>query len=296
MEQPDVMAQMQVLETFHTLAPLLDPSLKLTPNPNGGKRPRKGAPKEQESTGGEEGAKALQVLPLLKMMSQLLIRHDQELSNLRKMDQFIFFLSRDKTGALQHLLSSTGRWRQQVEAASMAQMPLRQFLTMELLHLLRQRWEKLMESQDTEQLFLTSVEKGVILQDRSFPFHRWDPIKQQLYLDKKTPISGTLMGQHLAELEEMVKDQTLIQQFHALKPSSDPEIKIIPWRMQLNLRADRPYELMLRLSYNSVWMLIGATLKPHSQGQSGLAHALQRKMNPRMAKGQGRGKGKAPAT
>ena len=91
MEQPDVMAQMQVLETFHTLAPLLDPSLKLTPNPNGGKRPRKGAPKEQESAGGEEGAKALQVLPLLKMMSQLLIRHDQELSNLRKMDQFIFF-------------------------------------------------------------------------------------------------------------------------------------------------------------------------------------------------------------
>ena len=100
------------------------------------------------------------------------------------------------------------------------------------------------------------------------------------------------MGQHLEELEEMTMDASLIQQFHALKPSSNPEIKIIPWRMQFHLRSDRPYELVFQLAYCSVWMLIGATLKPHTQGQSGLAQALQRHLQPAQAKGRGRGKGK----
>ena len=38
MGQPDVMAQMQVLQTFQSLAPLLDASLKLAPNPKDSKR------------------------------------------------------------------------------------------------------------------------------------------------------------------------------------------------------------------------------------------------------------------
>ena len=91
MEQPDVLAQMQVLETFQSLAPLLDRSLKLAPNPNAGKKQRKGEPKEPASADQVEGVRAQPMLPLLKLLTQLVIRHDQELSNLRKMDQFIFF-------------------------------------------------------------------------------------------------------------------------------------------------------------------------------------------------------------
>ena len=91
MAQPDVMAQMQVLETFQSLAPLLmDTSLKLAPNPKDSKRQRRGEAKEPEAAG-VAGVQAQHTLPLLRLLMQLTIRHDQELSNLRKMDQFIFF-------------------------------------------------------------------------------------------------------------------------------------------------------------------------------------------------------------
>ena len=52
MEQPDVLAQMQVLETFQSLAPLLDRSLKLAPNPNA-KENQKSPPQQTKWRGSE---------------------------------------------------------------------------------------------------------------------------------------------------------------------------------------------------------------------------------------------------
>ena len=49
-----------------------------------------------------------------------------------------------------------------------------------------------------------NLQKGLILQDRSFPYHRWDPNTQKLILDKKTPVSAKLMGQQLEEILELL--------------------------------------------------------------------------------------------
>ena len=102
------------------------------------------------------------------------------------------------------------------------------------------------------------------------------------------------MGQHLDELLEMCLDSQLILRFHALKPPTNQSIQIIPWRLQLNLRSDRPYELFYQLANNAIWMIVGANMKPHTQGQSGLATALEKLMNPTkpLHKGKGKGKGK----
>ena len=64
-----------------------------------------------------------------------------------------------------------------------------------------------MTSKETDQIYITSVDKGLILADRSFPYHRWDPKTQTLVLDKKTPVSAKKMDQHLEELVEMMQDR-----------------------------------------------------------------------------------------
>ena len=286
----EVGAAEQVIEAFSQLAPLFrDNSLKLEPNPRVTKQRKRetpgqtGKPPQQADHDQQE---ALPVMQLVRTMANLIIKHDQELQNLRKMDQFILFLSSEPLGALHLLAQESKIWKQKMEASTPHMLSLRQHLTITLLKALRQRAEQIVQAKDTEELYLTSVQKGLILKDRSFLFHKWDHAEKKLVLDKKTPISAAKMGQHLEELLEMLQDPYLVIRFHSLKPHSQ-DLQSVPWRLQLNLRSDRPYELFLHLAHSSLWMLVGASMKPHSLGQSGLATAVQSLMN-----GKGKGKGK----
>ena len=179
-----------------------------------------------------------------------------------------------------------------MENPSKSQMrPLRQHLI--LLQTLHTNAGKIVESKEQDPLHQTSVQKGLILADKSFPFHRWDAHTQKLLIDKKQPVSSQKMFQHLTELQEMVLDRDLVVRFHALKAVSDKDLAAVPWRLQINLRNNRAYELLLQLCHNAVWMAVGATLKPHSLGQSTMATNLQAMLHKPKGKGKGRGKHQA---
>ena len=265
MEPSDLGTTAQVMEVFSALAPMfqkVDPTLKLAPDPRATKKLRKAAPnKPCEEVEDQEMVVAEQPLPvlqMLRMLTQLVIRHDQEIQSLRRTDQFILCLNPEPQGAMQVLLTETAQWKKKMDSSSTAQMmPLRQHLMIALLNALKKRAGQVIECPTTDQLYQTSLDKGLILQDRSFPFHRWDGQTNQLILDKKAPISAKKMGQHLDELLEMFMDKELVVRFHALRAPLEQQQKIVPWRLQLNLRSDRPYELLYQMAYNSIWMLVG---------------------------------------
>ena len=286
----------QMLEVFSAMAPLLvqkDTSLRLAPDPRAAKMRRRNGPNSQDADAVDQDMDSPappSMMQMIKLLTHLVVRQDQEIQSIRKADQFVLFLIRDPKGALDVLLQETTQWKQQMESGPTVQsMPLRQHLMLALLRALQHRVNQLMECQTTDTLYKTSVEKGLILQDRSFPFHRWDPNTSKLILDKKSPISAKKMGQHLTELSEMFMDRDLVVRFHAMGSTSSQQ-RVVPWRLQLHLRSDRPYELIYQMAYNSIWMLVGATLKPHSLGQSPMATALQAMVHPN--KGQGKGKTK----
>lgn len=291
MDPSDQTISAQMMETFCALAPLLqDPSLKLTPNPRRTKAPRRGEGSSQDSAEHmhQQDKHPGKALTLLNTMAHMLIRHDQELNGLRRTDQFILFLNPDPTGALHLLIQESAAWKAQMESPTQQQkQPLRQHLVLTLLKALQTNAGKIVESKDTEQLYQKSVKMGLILADRSFPFHRWDGQKQQLVIDKKHPISAQKMFQHLTELQEMMLDKEMIVRFHALRASNPQDTKVIPWRLQINLRSDRAYDLLYQLCHNSIWMAVGATLKQHTLTQSPLASTLQTLL------GKGKGKGKS---
>jgi len=64
----------------------------------------------------------------------------------------------------------------------------------------------------------------------------------------------------------------------------------------IELRSDRPYELMASLTHSSIWLLAGTTLKPHVPKQSSLASTLQQMMPTAPGKGRGKGKSKTKST
>jgi len=207
------------------------------------------------------------------------------------------FLSPEQMGALHIMIQETAQWKSQMEAQNQGHlMPLRQHLMLALLNSLRTRAGQIVESKETDQLYEMSLKKGVILADRSFPYHRWDPATQKLVLDKKPPISYKKMEQHLDELQEMMQEKELIARFHALRGFNASSQNAVPWRLQIHMRRDRAYELLYQLSHNSVWMAVGASMKPHTMGQSPLATALQAMTQEQKTKPKGKGKGKHKAT
>jgi hypothetical protein len=293
METGDIGITDQMREAFGAIMPMLDKSLSLTPNPRRSKAPRRG-----DTNPEDEGQQATQqqeikhMMQMMQLMAQMVVKQDQEWNSLRRTDQFILFLNPDPQGALHQLVQETAQWKLQMENSSKSQMkPLRQHLILTLLQALHTNAGKIVESKETEPLHQTSVQKGLILADKSFPFHRWDAHTQKLMIDKKQPVSSQKMFQHLTELQEMVLDRDLVVRFHALKAVSDKDLKAVPWRLQINLRNNRAYELLLQLCHNAVWMAVGATLKPHSLGQSTMATNLQAMLH----KPQGKGKGKHQA-
>ena len=236
-------------------------------------------------------------LQLLKTLTQLVVRHDQELQSLRRMDQFILFLNHEPQGALHILLQETETWKAQMEQGKHSQhLALRQHLMIALLRNMQTRAGQIVAAKETDQLHQTSVTKGVILADKSFPFHKWDPQEQKLVIDKKPALSSTKMHQNLTELLEMMQDRELIIRFHALRAPTDQQ-RVIPWRLQLNLRSDRPFELLHYLTHSSVWMTVGASMKQHTLTQTPMATTLQSMLgsSKNQNKGKGRGKHSKPA-
>ena len=204
MEQQEVGATLQMMDAFGALAPLFqlkDHQLTLAANPKHPKIRRRNGPSKTEGEQADQDMPEVpdqSVMRLLTTLVQLALRHDQDLQNLRRMDQFMLFLNHEPKGALHILLEETTIWKQKLESQSKStMMPLRQHLVLSLLKQLRLRAEQIVASPDTEALYTMSVQKGVILADRSFPFHRWDSVAQKLTLDKKQPISSQKMCQHL---------------------------------------------------------------------------------------------------
>ena len=123
---------------------------------------------------------------LVKTLIQLVVRHDQACEG---WINSYFFESRAQ-GRTLHPAPGEKSGESRGNRDSTTLMPLRQHLIIALLRSLQQRVGQIVEAKETDSLYVTSVEKGLILADRSFPFHKWDASTQKLAIDKKTAVSS----------------------------------------------------------------------------------------------------------
>ena len=283
----DPSTQAQIQETFAFLQPLLDQGLKLQANPKAPKQRRTDQHAQQAAHAPDQGTTDLQkLLRYLQALGQLVLRQEHSLSLLQSTDSFILFFEQDKESSLQGIIQETQRWHQQrLQDPEKMQTPLRQHLIQHLLQDLLTRTTKVSQCKVEDTLFKLCRERNLILEDMSWPYLRWDPAKAQLVIDKRKPITMAKMLEHLQELVEEFRDPLLVVRFQGLATSS-PQ-KTIPWKLQLNLRYNRAYDLMVTMCHSSVWLLAGTSLKMHTPQQSSLAQTVQNLL----PKGQGRGKG-----
>ena len=297
-------ASNQILAVFQNMAPLLthmkDTDLKLPDNPALPKRPRhaeggkgKGKHVKQEDVAQDDD----RMVQAFKLMAKILIRQDQDIQSIKKEDSFVFFFnSKASTGALPLLLKSAATWHEQMkqENHQTPWLPLRQHLFKALLNDLVQRLHHLGKADPQSELVQTAIKQNILLKDLTCPFLEWNPHLQQLQVSRKQPLTLQKMTANLEEMLEICTEASLIRGFHAIPVSKTTET--VPWKLQLSLRADREYTLMLSLCHAGVWMLQGASLKPHTQHQSGLATQLAQLIDFPQKKGTGKTKHQSKRT
>ena len=243
MESEDASAQ--VLQAFQNLAPLLDGTLKLSANPAATKRQRVAAHLAKKD---KPSAETSNLLPVLQVMAKLVLSLDRENQLQKKEDTYLFFFnSKETSGSLGILKKAAEDWHQQatLQPPSSLKTPLRQKLLQTLLTDLLDRIQKLGDAPPESPLMQKAVQTMTILPDRTFPYLEWDHNTTALQISKRTPISLQKMHQHCTELLDMFRDSSLIQRFHALPTA--PESAVSPWRLQVSIRADRPWELLQAL-------------------------------------------------
>ena len=268
----------------------LDQGLKLQPNPKPQKQRRTADMDKAAKTAHDQPeSESQQLRQFLQILGQLALRHERSLNLLQSTDSFIMFFRVEKTGALTGLIQESQRWHEQMKTDKPPQAPLRQHLCQWLLTDLLTRATKVAESKPGEQLHKVCMEKKLINEDMSWPYLRWDPSQKALTIDPKKAISMQKMLQHLTDLIEDFREPSLVLKFQGLTTSTQQTT--VPWKLQLNLRADRPHDLLTVMAHSAIWTLVGTSLKPHSTQHSGLAKQLHQMMNP--SKGRGKGAGKA---
>lgn len=278
----------QIMQTFAFLSPLFARNQDFQPNPRQPKARRKDGPKQPELAEGTVVAPPpAQAMKFLHLLTQMVLRHEHNWSLMQSTDSFVFFFNQEPTGVLKNLAEETQKWQQlRRQSPSTETSPLRQHLFHWLLTDLLNRLTQISKASKTDKLVQACIQKKLLLEDMSLPYLKWDHAQQQLTLDKKRPVQLPKMMEHIQDLLEDIRDPTLILRFHGMATKNKQGS--IPWRLQLNLRSNRAYDLLQELAHSAVWLLQGSSLKVQTIHQSGLAKALQETIRP--SKGQGKGK------
>jgi hypothetical protein len=296
MAMPEVdEATAQIWQAFQGMAPMLDATLKLSQQAPP-KRQRKGEHKQGAPPKPKGQPDQQQLTQAMMLLAKLAIKMDRELQMMKKEDTFIFFfVNKGKEGCLQELVQATDQWVNQLQEHRQSQpltpmMPLRQHLMQVLFNTLLTRVQKLGEAQDGSEVVKAAQHNLVLLADRSCPFLDWDRNKKELVVSKKQPLSLKRIHQICTDLLEALTDHQLVVKFHALPEGQNQTVS--PWRLQVSMRQDGPWQLLNSLCHSAIWLLVGTSLKSHSLLQSPLAHQLQQTLNLPSNNTKGKGKGK----
>ena len=92
----------------------------------------------------------------------------------------------------------------------------------------------------------------------------------------------------LQHLVELLQDDTQVMRFHSLKTHA----QVVPWFLQLTIRDDSVWRILDDLTQNTVWSLLGVSLKTHTQSLSKPAQILNQLTTPGKGHSQGKGMGK----
>lgn len=226
-----------------------------------------------------------QLLPMMQQMCKVILAHDRDLQLSRSQDCLIFYVARDKQGALSHLLQSAQEWKNQNPKLS----SLRTFLMRKLAELLQRTLENVLAKKQEDPAIKNLQDKGLMLADQSWPYLRWNHQAKQLVTDDTRPAAPMkTVKQWITALQEATEQDGAILRFHSLAPHS--QASSLPWKLQISPRRMEVFHLLQKMAGSAIWHTIAVNVKVHNQTLSPAAMKIQEAMG---SSHKGKGKGKS---
>ena len=284
----------QIWTAFQHMAPYLDKTLKLEQNAAPPKRPRKGEPAQQ--THPKTMANNVNLALAMSQLAKLALKLDRDMQLMKKEDTYIFFFgNKGPDSCINLLMQKTETWAQEHQLQRQGQqktpmLPLRLKLMQVVFNTLLTKLDQLATAKEGSDLKTRALQTLVLLPDGTCPYLEWDAQARQLKVSQRKPLTLKHLHQICTDMLEALSDVHLVMRFHSLPMTNNKEVT--PWRLQLSMRADQPWQLMQLLCHSAIWLTMGGSLKMHSLQQSPLAHQLQKTLGLTQPTTKGQGKGK----
>ncbi|CAE7209713.1 unnamed protein product [Symbiodinium microadriaticum] len=218
---------------------------------------------------------------VIRAMGRLSLRLEDQLSVFSLDVEFILFLQTDASGnkfsITASLYAAAQQWHRQKESdpASLTQ-PMRNILLHCLFSALLEHLEKL----ETDSDMMAQVRQMGLVEGEAHLFLQWDAAQGKHIKAQVEPLSHREAVESVRVLLRLATFPHVVGRFHALrKLTAAPSGDVIPFTLMAQNRtaeSHQLYNLMHRLARNSVWHLIGATMRPTKIGRSPLAKQLDK--------------------
>ena len=188
-----------------------------------------------------------------------------------------------------HLTCLAKTWREEwpKQQDNQRWLNLRTYLVQGVIKELLRRVQQLANSKAGDQLWEVPTTKGTNLPDGSWGYQKWSTETKQLIKAPKPPMTMQVMLRTLQTLEDLLDSNAHVIQFKSLRTDQPT----IPWLLQLTHRETEVWDLLGELCHNSVWSLLGMSIKRHNQALSKQAMLLQKTLGKGEGKNKGQGKG-----
>ena len=286
----------ELMESLQTLGPLLLGTRKGPVTNDEDRISKRHKPVASDATLQDQQPTQAAMVTMLKAVAQLVINHEKSLNHLYRQDCFVMYVQSDPQGALPVLQARAQQWRESnLKKDSPPELTMRTFLLAGLMQELHRRARLLSASKAGEQLWDTAIQKGTICPAGGWIFQKWSVDHQQLIPAQKASLPMPRMLKTLEQMEELLQHNMHVMRFHSLRNQGD----VVPWCLQVTLRDPELWTLLSSITHNTVWSLLGMTVKQHNQQMSKQAIMLAEMMgkgHKSNTKGQGKGKTKDKAT
>lgn len=246
---------------------------------------KRGRPEELS----QEAWEALERLQkAMSLLTALSLRHESQLQAQASTDQFLMFFQMNQQGILPSILNHTTSWKKEMEQ-NKAKKPLRVVLFQLVCQTVLDRMLATAKLSQSSQEWDQAVKSQLITSEGKWPYLQWCSDSKCLKQTNKPAIDMVKMQKTLEDLVEAAQADHHILRFKSLKNTST-EIKhqqICPFLLHISIRESSIWETLNLLSHNSIWLVIQARVRPHSQRENPLATSLAKssKQDVRMSSG-----------
>lgn len=212
------------------------------------------------------------MMAIVRSMAILAIRHEDSINSQLTESSYVLYLN--QASGLTSLLVKAGQAWSEIMKKGEAQVPLRCHLTKELANTMLHRFTEFQKMKEDPKVRTGALQSLLILETGEFPHLKWDAKRKKTVVDTQPAMKSIEMEARLKQLQELLSHPSNVIRFHALMNLSQQK-EVVPWRLQVCTRDNALRDLMEALMTSSIWLLIGARVRPHSMQRSKLAQDLQ---------------------